>query len=225
MGSNIQTKMKVSKITFISDTHSLHYLITNDLPGGDILIHTGDVMNSGKYQYELEKFLEWFSNVKGYKHKIFIAGNHDILFEDFPIVAKEIFTQYPNVTYLQDSSINIEGLKIYGSPWQPEFCDWAFNLPRGEKLKAVWDLIPNDTDILVTHGPPMDFLDMVIGQYEHLGCYDLKQKVLSVQPKIHCFGHIHSGAGETEFNDIKFINASVLDESYQYINKPINIEL
>lgn len=215
----------MSKITFISDTHGKHHEITGDLPGGDILIHCGDFMNSGRYEGEAISFLEWFNGLDNYKHKIFIAGNHDRLFEDVPTIAREISEQYTNTTYLQDSSIEVEGLKIYGSPWQPEFCGWAFNLPRGEKLKAAWDLIPDDTDILVTHGPPMDFLDIVKGQYQHLGCYDLKQRVLSVQPKVHCFGHIHSASGEDEYNDIKFINASILDEAYQYINKPKNIEL
>jgi len=216
----------MTKITFISDTHGKHHEITNDLPGGDILIHAGDFMTSGYYEEEALSFLEWFMSLDNYKHKIYIAGNHDRLFEDTPNIVRELFEQYhPNIIYLQDSSIEVKGLKIYGSPWQPEFCDWAFNLPRGEKLKAVWDLIPDDTDILVTHGPPHMFLDTVIGQFEHLGCKDLNNRVLQVQPKVHVFGHIHSGAGETEFRDIKFINASVLDESYQYVNKPINIEL
>ena len=216
----------MSKITLIADTHGKHHEITDDLLGGDILIHAGDIMNSGYHEEEAISFLEWFNSLDNYKHKIFIAGNHDRLFEDAPIIARELFEQYhPNIIYLQDSSTEVEGLKIYGSPWQPEFCDWAFNLPRGEKLKAVWDLIPDDTDILVTHGPPHMFLDTIIGKYEHLGCKDLNNRVLYIKPKVHCFGHIHSGAGETEFNDIKFINASTLDESYQYTYKPINIEL
>ena len=213
-------------ITFISDTHGNHHEVTNDLPGGDILIHSGDFMNSGRHENEAISFLEWFNGLDNYKHKIFIAGNHERLFEEAPIIARELFEPYhPNIIYLQDSSIEVEGLKIYGSPWQPEFCNWAFNLPRGEKLKAAWDLIPDDTDILVTHGPPHMFLDTIIGQYDHLGCKDLNNRVLQVQPKVHCFGHVHSSAGETDFNDIKFINASILDESYQYTNKPISLEL
>lgn len=214
----------MTKITIISDTHGKHWQL--DLPGGDILIHCGDFMNGGRDVIEATSFLQWFDSISNYKHKVFISGNHDRLFEYDPILARDIFEQYhPGIIYLQDSDVTIEGLKIYGTPWQPEFYDWAFNLPRGEKLKAVWDLIPDDTDILVTHGPPHMFLDTVIGQYEHLGCKDLNNRVLQVRPKVHCFGHIHSGAGETEFHDIKFINASVLDESYQYVNKPINIEL
>ena len=115
-------------------------------------------MNSGRHKEEALSFLEWFMSLDNYKHKIYIAGNHDRLFEDTPNIVRELFEQYhPNIIYLQDSSIEVKGLKIYGSPWQPEFCDWAFNLPRGEKLKAVWDLIPDDTDILVTHGPPHMF--------------------------------------------------------------------
>ena len=212
----------MNKTTIISDTHGRHYKL--DLPGGDILIHCGDFMNSGLKINEATSFLKWFSK-QDYKHKVFIAGNHDILFEDHPYVRDSLLLEYPDVTYLQDSSVTIEGLKIYGSPWQPEFYNWAFNLPRGEELKKKWDLIPDDIDILITHGPPMDFLDTVVGQYEPLGCYDLKQRVLNIQPKIHCFGHIHSGYGETDFNGTKFINAAVLDEDYNHTQKPINIEL
>ena len=213
------------KITIISDTHGKHYEITDDLSGGDILIHCGDFMNSGRYVVEAREFLNWFEEIEGYTHKIFIAGNHDIIFENDPKLALALTSAYKNITYLQDSFIEVEGLKIYGSPWQPEFYNWAFNLPRGAALKAKWDLIPEDTDILVTHGPPMGFNDQVNGKGESLGCYDLKQRVLDIKPKLHCFGHIHSGCGIVPEDSTKFINTSVLNESYEYTQKPINIML
>ena len=213
------------KITIISDTHGKHHEITDDLPGGDILIHCGDFMNGGWDVEESIDFLDWLEDIKGYKHKIFIAGNHDIIFENDPKLALALTSAYKNITYLQDSFIEVEGLKIYGSPWQPVFCNWAFNLPRGAALKAKWDLIPEDTDILVTHGPPMGFNDQVNGKGESLGCYDLKQRVLDIKPKLHCFGHIHSGYGIVPEDSTKFINTSVLNESYEYTQKPINIML
>jgi len=89
----------------------------------------------------------------------------------------------------------IEGVKFYGSPWQPRFFDWAFNLDRGEEIKKKWDLIPMDTDVLITHGPPYGILDLT-HEGEKVGCEELMKAVLRVQPKIHIFGHIHEAYGE-----------------------------
>lgn len=215
--------MKTS-ITFISDTHSKHAYCTPDLPGGDILIHSGDMSSQG-YEHELHAFLKWFSKQK-YEHKVFIAGNHDWIFERNPDRAQEILSDYPNVTYLQDSSVELMGLKIYGSPWQPAFYDWAFNLPRnGEELKEKWDAIPDDTDILITHGPPFQVLDYVIWSQRSVGCERLQTRVFQLQPLIHAFGHIHS-AGARELPSIAktvFINASVVDEKYDYRYKPLHV--
>ena len=106
------------KITFISDTHTKHKHLTNDLPGGDILIHCGDISSRG-YKNEIENFLGWFDGIKGYEHKIFIAGNHDFGFQDNPKECAELLTNYPTVTYLEDNSVIIDGIKIYGSPCSP----------------------------------------------------------------------------------------------------------
>lgn len=215
--------MKTS-ITFISDTHSKHAYCTADLPGGDILIHSGDMSSVG-YEHELHAFLKWFSKQK-YEHKVFIAGNHDWIFERNPARAQQILSDYPDVIYLQDSSVELQGLKIYGSPWQPAFHDWAFNLPRnGEELREKWDAIPDDTDILITHGPPHQVLDYVIWSQSSAGCERLQPRVFELQPLIHSFGHIHS-AGIRELTNITktvFINASVLDERYDYRYKPQHV--
>jgi Icc-related predicted phosphoesterase len=215
------------KLTFISDTHNKHSLITeDDLKGGDILIHSGDISSMG-YEHEIRRFLKWFSGLNQFKHKIFIAGNHDWMFERNSLLAKEILKEYPNIIYLQDSSVTIDGIKIYCSPWQPTFYDWAFNLPRnGEKLKWVWDMIPEDTDILVTHGPPYGYGDTVHNRLnENLGCYLLKQRVEQVKPIIHCFGHIHTGTKISKNEHTTFINAAVLDEKYDYVFRPIDVKL
>ena len=214
-------------ITFISDTHTLHGRLDSDLPGGDILIHGGDIMNSGYFESEISNFLSWFDDIEGYKHKIFVAGNHDRLFENNPEDVKDLLSYYPDITYLQDDFTVVDGIKIYGSPWQPEFYNWAFNLPRsGKELELLWDKIPNDTHILVTHGPPQGHLDVSGPPYNQrdLGCELLRVKVDEIKPQIHVFGHIHGSYGYKFLNDTHFINASVLDEKYSYVNKPITVD-
>ncbi len=125
---------------------------------------------------EIEEFNQWFSSLP-HKHKIFVAGNHDWLFETNNSYARSLLNK--NIIYLQDSSIEIEGLKIYGSPWQPRFFDWAFNLMRGAELAEKWKMIPDDTDIFITHGPPNGILDAVPREYfvENTGCEELIKKV------------------------------------------------
>lgn len=212
------------QISFISDTHNKHYRIEDNLPGGDLIICAGDISSMGYYN-EIKSFCEWFEKLP-YTEKIFIAGNHDFGFEDSPEKAKEIYSEY-NVNYLQDDLFifgDYPGLKIYGSPWQPEFFDWAFNLPRnGEELKEKWENIPIDTDILITHGPPWGHLDNIRGRTENLGCELLRQRVDLIKPKIHVFGHIHSGYGYKFENGTHFINASVLNEQYMYKQQPVSI--
>jgi Icc-related predicted phosphoesterase len=211
----------IKKITFISDTHGRHEHLTsnaynNILGSGDILVHCGDFTNKGK-SYEINNFLNWFSNTD-FDHKIFIAGNHDIGFE----INKNILDKFKQkgVIYLFDNEVIIDGIKFYGSPWQPEFYNWAFNLPRGEKLAEKWSKIPNDTDILLTHGPAHGMLDWTLsGQL--VGCEDLFYRIMEVRPKIHACGHIHCSYGQKNFDGIEFLNASVLNERYEYENEPI----
>lgn len=207
------------KLVLISDTHNKHLDV--DVPEGDILIHAGDVSSRG-YEHEIKSFLNWFSN-QPHKYKIFIAGNHDFFFErESDIVIKNIIPD--NVIYLNDSGIEIKGINFWGSPIQPEFYNWAFNRARGEDIKKHWDLIPKDTDILITHGPPEGVLDKTI-RGESVGCSDLLHAVNIINPKIHVFGHIHEDYGIIKNNETTFINASVLNERYSYTNKPIIISI
>lgn len=213
------------KITFISDTHTLHDQLTQDLPGGDLLIHSGDLMSSGYSVEELINFCEWFDSIPNYKCKIFIAGNHDRIFQIDPIFSKEIYTKYKSIIYLQDESYTFEGVKIYGSPWQPEFYNWAFNLQRnGVDLEEKWSWIPNNTDILITHGPVHGYVDTVKGRTDHLGCEKLRERINVIKTKIHCCGHIHSGYGYSYNESTHFLNASVLNERYDYQNAPMTVE-
>jgi Icc-related predicted phosphoesterase len=213
----------MKRITLISDTHQKHGLITNDLIGGDIIIHGGDIMTSGYHATEVKYFLEWFNKLN-YTHKIFIAGNHDRLFENEPEKVKEMLSEYPDITYLEDSFVIIDGIKIYGTPWQPEFYNWAFNLKRdGVDIIEKWNMIPEDTDILITHGPPNNILDYVAQSRFHAGCSMLRKKIFEIKPKLNCFGHIHQGYGFSSFDDISFVNASVLNEDYAYSNNPVDL--
>jgi Icc-related predicted phosphoesterase len=219
------------RITFISDTHTKHKSVEALLPGGDLIIHAGDLMNSGRNSNDISDFCKWFNGLEQYDHKVFIAGNHDRMFEDYPEKAMEIVNSYKWVDYLQDNWIQVGDdtsmVKIYGSPWQPEFYNWAFNLPRnGTELKQVWDCIPNDTDILITHGPPQTKLDTSGPPWNTplLGCELLMERVKEVKPKIHVFGHIHGGYGYVFDGDTHYFNASVLDERYDFTNKPMTID-
>ena len=216
------------KITFISDTHTKHKQL--DLPGGDLLIHAGDIMNSGYEKRDIHEFCKWFE-AQDYEHKIFIAGNHDRMFENHPLESNTIVNNY-DVTYLQDEQLDLwdeedQQLVIYGTPWQPEFCNWAFNLPRaGKELEEKWNVIPKDTDILITHGPPQGHLDISGPPHNegNLGCELLRVKVDEQPPKIHVFGHIHGSYGYKFHNGTHFINASVLNERYDQVNKPMTID-
>lgn len=216
-------------ITFISDTHSKHNKITQDLIGGDLLVHSGDLSSVGK-EHEIRKFFKWFNSLNNYTYKVFIPGNHDRYFELFPDTVRNLVAQYPNIIMLKDTEVILDGVKIYGSPWQPEFCDWSFNLPANSKeLERVWSFIPEDTDILLTHGPVFGTLDRVLGDYINLGCEKLKERMAIVQPKLHCCGHIHSARGYMprgydSGNYTHHFNACVLDEQYNYAYKPMTID-
>ena len=218
------------RITFISDTHTKHRHVEDDLPGGDLLIHAGDIMNSGYDENDIWEFLQWFENQDQYKSQVFIAGNHDRLFENNFDKVKNILIEYPYISYLWDNALTYvneeanESCKLYGSPWQPEFYHWAFNLPRnGEDLREKWFWIPKDTDILVTHGPPFGHCDEA-PYGGHVGCELLRERVDEFPPKIHVFGHIHAGYGYKFHNGTHFFNASVLNERYNYENKPFTFD-
>jgi len=226
----------MTKFVCISDTHATENRLHYPIPDGDVLLFAGDVMTCGYREYEIVEFLNWFSALP-HKHKIWIAGNHDRKFEYNPESVKELRDEnsillekqgFISPIYLQDESVTIEGWKIYGSPWQPWFCDWAFNLPRdGEILDEKWAVIPDDTDILITHGPPFKILDNSPGVCHSVGCKLLMERVKRLKPKIHLFGHIHGGYGVHFDENINtyYVNASLVDERYEPVNAPIVIEL
>lgn len=207
-------------LVFISDTHNLHKRITEYLPSGDVIIHSGDVTNTGTI-LEIISFLSWFGSLP-YKHKIFIAGNHDFYFQN--ISKDNLENIIPNnVHYLYNSSILIDGIKFWGSPDQPIFCNWAFNKTK-EELKKTWSKIPENTDVLITHCPPNKILDKTLDGY-NVGCKALRNKIDNIKPKINVFGHIHEAYGIEKINGTTFINSSVVDKNYRLVNKVITIKL
>lgn len=208
------------KIVLLSDTHGLHYQVKN-IPDGDVLIHAGDTCNRGSEQ-DAVNFLTWYNELP-HKHKLFIAGNHDWFFQRAPLDSvRELLTYYPNVTYLFDEELIIDNVKFYGTPWQPEFCNWAFNVKRGQLYKH-WKKIPDDVNILITHGPPMGILDEVKNwrspSGENVGCDELLARIDQLKEiKLNVFGHIHEGYGEKEIKGVTYVNASVVNEHYYVVN-------
>lgn len=205
------------KLVIFSDTHCTHDELI--VPDGDMLIFAGDMCSYGQSN-EVEPFVKWMKAFK-HKHKISICGNHDFSFYRDRGFGKRLFKD-TGIHYLQDSYVCIEGFKIYGSPWQPEFNNWAFNLPRGERLKEKWDKIPEDTDILITHCPPDGVLDCCPLPS---GCADLRDRVLEIKPNLHIFGHIHTQNGIRFRDNITYVNASVVDDYNSKINEAIVLEI
>ena len=208
------------KIVFISDTHGQHRKLKN-LPKADLIIHGGDVSKLGK-DHEVEDFIHWFLRLD-YAHKIFIAGNHDFYFEDYSLdfIQKKLTS---NCHYLCNSGVEIEDVKIWGSPITPTFFNWAFNADRGKPIQKYWNMIPSDTNILVTHGPVKGMLDRTTSNI-NAGCEDLLKTVEKLKPKFHLFGHIHEAYGKEKVNETTFVNGSLLNEKYELVNSPVEIDL
>lgn len=217
------------RIVCISDTHEQEEEI--ELPEGDVLIHSGDITNRGSL-FSLDKFLSWMK-AQSFRHNVLIAGNHDLNFQNTNHAKSVQMCKDYGITYLQDSSTEINGMKIYGSPWQPFFCNWAFNLSRGKEIAKKWDLIPADTNILISHGPPHGILDLIEGSPSnngrdlHQGCQDLYDRIQDLKElKLHCFGHLHLNGGKTEVhNNVIYANAAICTEEYKPTNKPVVLDI
>lgn len=221
------------KIVALSDTHLDHPDMSSYW--GDMIIHCGDVSCRG-YLNEIESFLKWYSSLSQFKYKIMIPGNHDRYFESQWEECKKL-CDTAGIICLNDSGIEIEGIKIWGSPITPEFCNWAFNRKRGEEIQKHWNLIPNNVNILITHGPPMNIGDLAIikeskwrttlrgeRKVEYLkdvGCENLRKKVDEIKPKYHLFGHIHEGYGIFKGKYTTFINCAHLNRNQIADNPPV----
>lgn len=217
------------RILAISDTHNKHLqipsrFIENSDNSVDTIVHAGDVSSRG-YKGEIIDFLKWYNELN-FKNKILIAGNHDFYFEEGkPEDIAAMLAEYPNITYLNDSGVEIDGVKFWGSPVQPWFYNWAFNR-KGTDICKHWDMIPNDTHVLLTHGPVKGYLDMT-QQGESVGCPYLLEKISQMSNlKLLVSGHIHEAYGMIDFPDGGiFLNASVLNLRYEMVNLPIQVEI
>lgn len=208
------------KIAAFSDCHWLYNEI-KEFPQADICIFAGDWCGSGLYFQETLDFLTWFKKLP-YKYKIVVPGNHDRLCQLNEQFCKDMFKKI-DANLLIDEGIEIKGLSIYGSPWSPFFNNWAYMLPE-EQLKWKFKFIPDKLDILITHTPPKGICDPT-----NYGSEALRKRLNDINPKIHIFGHNHSGYGYTETINTKFYNVSVCSDAdeqhnntYQLIN-PITI--
>jgi predicted phosphodiesterase len=205
------------RVVCISDTHGRHAGLR--LPEGDLLLHAGDLTATGDIA-GLKDVNAWLA-AQPHRYKIVIAGNHDFALERRPRAARRVLK---DVIYLRDEEAEVEGFRIYGSPWQPRFFDWAFNLDRGLPIRERWDRIPEGVDLLATHGPPAFRLDLT-GRGERVGCVDLLAAVRRVRPRVHVFGHIHESYGQLEDEGVLFVNASTCDGRMQPVNPPIVVDL
>jgi len=238
---------KTVKIAAISDTHNWNDKIV--VPECDILVHSGDWTNQGKYS-EVFDFLHWFNEVEGPTHRVCIAGNHDFLPQKNPVQFRDILRMNRNVTYLQDSSVELCGLKIYGLPWSPFFYDWAFNAleERGDEglgykggpgynsqadidhpwMQTVCDKIPEDTNIILCHSPPrLGEVDRMFGKTP-LGSEVLARTVAKLPNlKAGFYGHIHSArkGKPFELNGATHYNACSCNEQYEPVYPALEIEI
>lgn len=188
------------RIVAVADTHLFHDQLV--VPGGDVFVHAGDLCRRGDLA-ELRRAATWIAGLP-HRHKVIVAGNHDWAFAREPLAARAMFR---GAHYLEDDEVTIDGVRFYGSPWQPAFMDWAFNLPRGPALAAVWAKIPRGIDVLVTHGPPDGIGDRV-GLAARAGCADLRARVAEVEPRLHVFGHIHQDGGVWQLGATMFANVT-----------------
>jgi Icc-related predicted phosphoesterase len=221
------------RLVFISDTHNQLHKIT--VPDGDFLIHAGDYSNNGTIP-EVNKFLIEFSKLP-HKHKILINGNHEKTFWKNPNLFMALIPR--DIHFLLDNEVYIEGLRFYGSPHTKEFCGWAYPYFNEREAKEIWNKIPLDTDVLITHMPPYGIRDgapYIMGREgfyvpsldengESVGCEVLRERVDAIKPKIHVFGHIHEGRGVTQKGSTTFINASTCTGQYKPTNLPIVVDI
>lgn len=189
------------RIVAVADTHLFHEQFS--VPDGDVFIHAGDMCRFGDLE-ELAEAAHWIRSLP-HRWKVIIAGNHDWAFVNTPKEARALFGK--ESIYLQDEGTTIFGVRFWGSPWQPEYNDWAFNLPRGPALAAKWSLIPPGIDVLITHGPPAGIGDR-FAEEDRNGCADLRARVAVVKPRLHLFGHIHQDGGVWQVGETLYANVT-----------------
>jgi len=212
------------KIVAVSDPHGM----LPDVPPCDLLLLGGDLCPVTNHRLSFQAdwlnttFRAWLRRLPARKI-VGVAGNHDFIFEQAPATVPRDLPW----TYLQDELTEWEGLKIYGTPWQPWFYDWAFNLYE-EELEKKWRLIPAGTDILVLHSPPYGYGDGVPERGEKVrrcGSPSLLRRIEEVRPKLAIFGHIHEGRGEWQVGPTVLANVTLVNAAYEVVYQPWLYEL
>lgn len=209
--------MRSLTIVCISDTHQLHREV--DVPGGDILLHAGDFSMFSKSLAAIEDFNDWLGELP-HRHKIVIPGNHEYFLESEPRKRSLL----SNATVLINEGVDIMGLNIWGSPITP-LIGAAFGRGSAEDRVALYQTIPSDVDVLMTHSPPYGILDRSPGTDTHAGCPQLLDAVNRLKPKIHTFGHVHGAHGTVQIEDTLFVNAALLQQDGSIRNSGIAVRI
>lgn len=215
------------RLVCISDTHGKHHKL--DLPDGDLLIHAGDFTSLGELT-EVYSFANWLKD-QPHEKKIVVAGNHDKCLSrragQENLMAKVSLNE-EGIYYLEDQSVDIANKKIYGTPWSLQFGNWAF-MGSEERLSMAYEKIPDDVDIVVSHGPPYGILDELErplpGEDPNAGSKSLKKKIDNIRPDIVVFGHVHEAYGEFKDSNAHYINASICNLDLNPNNDPIIVDL
>lgn len=213
------------KIVCTSDTHNNAVQI----PECDLLIHAGDLTGSGT-EKELRTQLEWLASTQATRI-ILVPGNHDFLFERYPGLARRMCEDHQVEPLIEEGTV-VGGRMVWGTPYQPWFLDWAFNVGDDAELQEHYQKIPEDTDILITHCPPRGILDRHANG-DDIGSAALFKRLIEIKnsrgagPWLHVFGHAHCGYGVTTLGMLNtlFINAAACNECYQAVNQPITIRV
>lgn len=209
------------RIICIADTHGRHGMLT--VPVGDVLIHAGDLTESGTLA-EIRGAFEWLASLP-HRHKVVIAGNHDFSLERTPAEARALVPA--GVTYLEGGTAEVEGMLVWGGPWSPLFAGWAFEANPLD-IRGHWEAIPDDVDVLVTHTPAAGTLDDGI-YAKHAGCEILRSRISALgRLRLHVHGHIHEARGQayTRQGQTRVVNASCFPGAYAHdLHSPLTVEL
>jgi Icc-related predicted phosphoesterase len=206
------------RIVIISDTHCRHEEL--GLLRGDVLIHCGDSGNGfAAHATDVDRLDDWLGR-QTFDRILCVGGNHDFELEKR---SKATAPSLRNAVYLQDHSIHYRGVHFYGAPWVPELVTWAYYLPANEICER-WNRIPAETDVLITHTPPLGILDRNRSG-RSCGCPDLAERLADLRPRIHCFGHIHASAGSIELGRTTYVNASMVDSQYHIARRPFEFDI
>lgn len=209
--------MSVS-VTIISDTHAMHGSLS--LPGGDILIHCGDMLDLfDRDASALRELDDWFGR-QDYPKILITGGNHDLALETALSRTRQPFR---NARYIEDERIAVEGLEVYAAPWVPQLGGHAFYRDE-DALREKWAAVPSGLDILITHVPPAGILDRSSRGHSH-GCPHLAAEIARIAPRLHCFGHVHASAGQTRIGDTLFVNASSAVSGERAVRAPFVLEI